>query len=120
MLTSQNVTTPELERFVKEIVKEDAKYVLTEMRSRHRENLVVPVAMVFKDGKRLHGFTRNISPVGVCIIGKEPLAENQVVELEIYRLNAKPTTISAEVRWCKPFGEDFFMSGWKFMRLLNR
>ena len=120
MLTAQSPTTPELERFVKEIVKEDAKYVLTEMRSRHRENLVVPVTMIFKDGKRQHGFTRNISPVGVCLIGKEPLAENQIVELEIYRLNGEPTTISAEVRWCKPFGENYFMSGWKFMQMLSK
>lgn len=117
---SAGATTPELERFVREIVKDDAKYVLTEMRSMHRENLIIPVTLVFKDGSRKHGFSRNISPVGICLISNEPVAENQIVELEIYRLNGKPSSITAEVRWCKPFGEDFFMSGWKFMRMIRR
>ena len=119
MLTSHSATSPELERFVKEIVKEDARYVLTEMRSMHRERLVLPVTLAFKDGTRKQAFSRNISPVGICLIGNDPVAQNQHVELEIYRLSGKATRISAEVRWCKPFGEDFFMSGCKFMRLLR-
>jgi hypothetical protein len=120
MLKNRSATTPELEKFVRDIVHEDAKYVLTEMRSMHRENLVVPVTLVYKDGKRQNGFSRNISPVGICLISQVPVAQNQMLDLEIYRLSGKPSTISAEVRWCKPFGEDFFMSGWKFVRMLRR
>lgn len=114
---SLNTSCPEIERLIKEIVKDDARYVLTEMRSMHRENLVVPVTMIFADGTRQHSFSRNISAVGVCLIGKEPVPDNQVVELEIYRLNGKPDRVSADVRWCKPFGKEYYMSGWKFLQV---
>lgn len=114
---SQNASCPEIERLIKEIVRDDARYVLTEMRSMHRENLVVPVTLIFKDGARQNAFSRNISAVGVCLIGKEPIAENQVVDLEIYRLNGKPDRVSADVRWCKPFGKEYYMSGWKFLQV---
>ena len=114
---SQHATCPEIERLIKEIVKDDARYVLTEMRSMHRENLVVPVTLIFADGVRMHSFSRNISPVGVCLISKQPIPENQLVDLEIYRLNGKPDRVSADMRWCKPFGKDYYMSGWKFMQV---
>lgn len=114
---SQQASCPEIERLIKEIVRDDARYVLTEMRSMHRENLVVPVTMIFADGTRKNSFSRNISAVGVCLIGKEPIAENQVVDLEIYRLTGKPDRVSADVRWCKPFGKEYYMSGWKFLQL---
>ena len=114
---SQQAFCPDIERLVKEIVKEDARYVLTEMRSMHRENLVVPVTLVFPDNTRQNTFSRNISAVGVCLIGKEPIAENQIVDLEIYRLNGKPDRVSADVRWCKPFGKEYHMSGWKFLQV---
>ena len=114
---SQGAFCPEIERLVKEIVKDDARYVLTEMRSMHRENLVVPVTLIFADGTRQNTFSRNISPVGVCLIGKEPVGNNQVVDLEIYRLNGKPDRVSADVRWCKPFGKEYYMTGWKFLQI---
>ena len=114
---SQQASCPEIERLIKEIVRDDVRYVLTEMRSMHRENLVVPVTLIFADGTRQNSFSRNISAVGVCLIGKEPIAENQLVDLEIYRLTGKPDRVSADVRWCKPFGKEYYMSGWKFLQV---
>ena len=114
---SHSAFCPDIERLIKEIVRDDARYVLTEMRSMHRENLVVPVTLIFADGTRQNTFSRNISPVGVCLIGKEPVPDNQIVDLEIYRLKGKPDRVSADVRWCKPFGKEYFMSGWKFLQI---
>lgn len=114
---SLSMSCPEIERLINDIVKDDARYVLTEMRSMHRENLVVPVTMIFADGTRQNSFSRNISAVGVCLIGKEPVTDNQVVDLEIYRLHRKPDRVSADVRWCKSFGTEYFMSGWKFLQI---
>lgn len=113
-------TSPELENLIKEVVKEDCRYVRSEMRSVHRENLVVPVTIVFKDGGQQPAFSRNISPAGICLISDEPVTANQTLELEIYRINGKSNRIIAEVRWCKPFGQEYFMSGWKFMHLKRR
>ena len=110
-------TSPELEKLIKEVVKEDTRYVRSEMRSVHRENLVVPVTIVHRDDREQHAFSRNISPAGICLISNEPVAVNESLELEIYRLNGKSERIIAEVRWCKPFGDEYFMSGWKFVQL---
>ena len=113
-------TSPELENLIKEVVREDNRYVRSEMRSVHRENLVVPVTIVLKDGCQQPAFSRNISPAGICLISSEPVTANQTLELEIYRLNGKSDRIIAEVRWCRPFGQEYFMSGWKFMQLKRR
>ena len=113
----QQPSCPLVEKVIKEIVRDDARYVLTEMRSMHRENLVLPVTLIFKDGTRQHTFSRNVSVVGICLIGTDFVTENQIVDLEIYRINGAPSRISADVRWCKPFGKNYFMSGWKFLQL---
>ena len=113
-------TSPELENLIKEVVKEDTRYVRSEMRSVHRESLVVPVTIFHRDDREQHAFSRNISPAGICLISSEPVNVNETLELEIYRLNGKSERIIAEVRWCKPFGEEYFMSGWKFVQLKRR
>ncbi len=113
----QLAASPEIDRLIKEIVKEDTNYALTEMRSVHRENLVVPVTLVFSDGSTQHTHSRNISAVGVCLIGTEPVPINELVDLEIYRLKGSPSRIVADPRWCKPFGANYFMSGWKFIQM---
>jgi len=108
---------PEIERAIKDILKEDARYVLTEMRSRHRENLVVPVRIVMKDECVELGFSRNISTAGICLITPQPITVGVLAELELYRLQGTPMTISSDARWCRPFGLDYFMSGWKFLSI---
>lgn len=109
--------TADIERAIRDILKDDAKYVLTEMRSRHRENLVVPVNLILPNDQLETGFTRNISSAGVCIITENPIEEGVFGDLEIYRLNGNPVTISSDARWCRPFGRQYFMSGWKFNQL---
>jgi hypothetical protein len=111
----QPAVTPEIQKLVKTIVDEDSQYVMNEMRSSHRDNLVVPVRVFFKDGTYDETFSRNISPLGICLIGKQMIPSNQSVDLEIYRLRGEPDRISAMLRWCKPFGKKYFMSGWKFL-----
>jgi hypothetical protein len=113
----QHAANPEIDRLIQQIVKEDANYALTEMRSVHRENLVVPVTLVFSDGSTQHTHSRNISSIGICLIGTESIPINELVDLEIYRLKGSPSRIVADPRWCKPFGSTYFMSGWKFVQL---
>ncbi len=113
----QNSISPEIEQMVQAMVKDDVRFMVNEMRTVHREQLVVPVRLIFKNGDQKHTFSRNVSPIGMCLIGIDCLEENQVVDLEIYRLNGGPATVAAEIRWCKPFGPHCYMSGWKFVQL---
>ena len=111
----QRAVSPAIQKLVKDIVDDDSIYVMNELRSTYRENLVVPVRVFFNDGTFEDTFSRNISPLGMCLIGKQIVSSNQSVELEIYRLRAEPERVSAILRWCKPFGKKYFMSGWKFL-----
>ena len=113
----QNPFPPDVERTINEIVRDDARYSLTEMLSVHRENLVVPVKLLFRNGEIQSTFSRNVSPVGICLIGDRLIEEDQIVDLEIYRLHGPPIKLTSDVRWCKPFGTEWFMSGWKFLAL---
>ena len=119
MLRSQQTGSadPVIERLINDMIRDDTKFVKSEMRTVHRETLVVPVTLHFKDGTVQHTFSRNISPMGVCLIGKEQIQVNQVVDLEVYRISGESTRIVADARWCKPFGKEYFASGWKFLQL---
>ncbi len=114
---SLSPVSAEIELAIKQILRDDAVYTLTEMRSRHRENLVVPVTICFSESHTEDGFTRNISEAGVCIISANPMEENTLANLELYRLHGAKQSITSEIRWCRPFGKEYFMSGWKFMKI---
>lgn len=105
----------ELEVAVKELLKQDARYVLSEVRSRHREHLVVPVKVILQAQPLLEGFSRHISKSGISLITPRPIPVDEVVQLEIYRLQGKPLTIFAKARWCRAFGPEYFMSGCRFL-----
>jgi hypothetical protein len=108
---------PDIEAAVKELLRDDARYTLTEMRSRYRENLVVPVKVFFQNGETEMGFSRNISEAGICVITRTLIPDNQMLDLEIYKLNGSPIRITSDARWCRPFGQSYYMSGWKFVHL---
>lgn len=111
------VVPPDVEAAIKDLLRDDARYTLTEMRSRYRENLVVPVAVHGNDGELVSGFSKNISEAGICIITEHPIVNDMVADLEIYRLSGPEICITSNARWCRPFGQRYYMSGWKFMHL---
>ncbi len=111
------VVPADVEAAIKELLREDARYTLTEMRSRYRENLVVPVIVHHSEKESFSGFSRNISEAGICIITEHPISDDSVADLDIYRLGGPSIRVTSNVRWCRPFGKHYYMSGWKFMNL---
>jgi hypothetical protein len=107
----------DVELAVKELLREDTRYTLTEMRSRYRENLVVPVKLFYRNGEPEMGFSKNVSEAGICVITQNAVPENEILDLEIYRLYGSPIRITSDARWCRPFGQCYYMSGWKFLHL---
>lgn len=107
----------ELEAAIKEILKQDARYVLSEVRCRHREPLVVPVRVIRQERILASGFSRNISKSGICLITPQPLPVEEIVQLEIYRLQEKALTIFSKARWCRAYGPEYFMSGCRFLAI---
>lgn len=111
-------SNPQVERLIKEMLTEDARFD-RELRSAHRENLVFPVSICPpNEGRKINGFSRNVSVSGICILCDTEVASGARATLEIYRLhNPEPSRVRAECRWSKPFGHDFFASGWQFLSL---
>jgi len=112
---------PEIQNYVQEIILENDRYK-RELRTYHREEFVSPVIVRFSNDllEDQHCMSRNISPAGISIISSFQFEEQSLAMIEIYRLKQVPKKhIVAVCRWCKPFGENYWMSGWQFMRLQN-
>ena len=112
---------PQIERMIQDILKEDARFE-RDLRSVHRERLVCPVEIKL-DGlaEKLSAFSRNISSKGVSLVTDFAIEERANATLEIHRLNEKGgNKIVAECRWCKPFGDKYWISGWQFKHVPRR
>ena len=117
VLTNKRFASPEIERLIREVITDNARFE-RELRSAHRETLVCPVEIASDDdGEIIQAFSRNISSMGIALITDQPVEERSTSTLKIYRTNKPPTKIVAECRWCKPFGEKYWVSGWQFMHI---
>ena len=119
LVGQQPYISPKIERMIKEIVRDNARHE-RELRSTHRERLVCPVETKFLENEEtLSVFSRNISSAGIALITPRPFDERFLTKLEIHRLSKGANQVVAECRWCKPFGKNYWVSGWQFIRLLN-
>ncbi|MEM7784422.1 MAG: PilZ domain-containing protein [Planctomycetota bacterium] len=117
MLRSGSIQAkPEIGRLVDELTKEEKEFDRTESRSAHRTSLVRAVEIDIRDLEHnIDGFSRNISATGIGLITGEPITEKTVATLTISRLKGSTTGVLSECRWCKPYGEKWFLSGWLFI-----
>lgn len=117
MMINQSMmsSNPAVARLIQELLTEDARYG-QELRSAHRENLVFPVSLCLAENEEpIAGFSRNVSVSGICILCDTEINVGERAVLEIYRLHSPDASrILAECRWCKPFGDKYYASGWQF------
>ncbi len=118
MLTNASrYVSPEVERLITEVIVEDSRYD-RELRSLHREKLVLPVNIKFMNGApAVSAFSRNLSVSGTCLITRQPIEIQMLAMIQIYRLESSASQVVGDCKWCKPFGPDYWMSGWQFLRL---
>lgn len=115
---SQPKIKPEIQRAVTSVVKEDTDFDRINNRSAVRESLVRAVKIENKDSESsIIAFSRNISATGLGLITSEPIDQNTASTLKISRLNDPDLAILSECRWCKPYGEGWYLSGWQFITL---
>ena len=118
MLTSTNrYVSPDVEKLIKEVILEDTRYE-RELRSVHREKIVLPANIKFMNGiPSVAAFTRNLSVAGTCLISRAEVEVGAMALVQIYRLTSKFSQVVAECKWTRQFGEEYWMSGWQFLRL---
>lgn len=100
------------------LLKEYETEVLHDRRSVRRKPFVRPV--VIRAGRNRdeihHVFSRDISSVGIGVISQVNWAENTVAKLSIESIAKKRTvTVEAQARWTEPYGEGWYITGWKFL-----
>jgi len=115
--SSMSAANPIVERLMKELLQEDFQYVQNERRSIVREHFVRPVTITLINQESFSAFSRNFSPEGIGLISDRPVKEKDTAKLGVYRLKGKPAVIVAECRWCKPYGESWYLSGWHFVKV---
>lgn len=120
MLKSQNHVDAKQEfvHLVNKMLSEKVEFD-REMRSHHREPIVRPVVVKYEadSSDEHHCVTRNISAAGICLISQFAFPERQSAILELYQLKGLPVDVLAECRWTRPFGPDYWMSGWQFVTI---
>lgn len=82
-----------------------------------REKLVIPLD-VRVGQKVLHGFSRNLSPAGACIVTHEPIEVGIEAHLQMCQPDGTIQVVKARCRWTRAFGAAHCISGWQFLRLV--
>ncbi len=111
---TQNRSESDLTFLIDRIVREEV-VAAQERRSAHRTSLVRPVLVRMGNGECLDSFSKNISAKGIGLIMAKSLPAGTVASLTVHSLKEKPIAIHSELRWCEPFGENWFASGWNFI-----
>lgn len=118
--TARRSINGDIDCLVDNLLREDVDFERTENRSAHREHFVRSVYVALKGREKpLHAFSKNISTLGIGLItGEEIPTESAALTIEA--IKGPDTHIMAECRWCKPFGKNWFVSGWQFVTILQR
>jgi len=99
---------------VEGIVDEEVTAV-RERRSAHRTSLVRPVIVQVSGSESIFCFSRTISVQGMGIIMQNPPWLGTIATVHIHKLKGEPLVMRSELRWCEPFGDEWFATGWNFL-----
>lgn len=116
MLTDSFTGNPRIAELIRAINSEQKSFDRN-LRSVPREKLVLPVALRLNNCTTyVHGFTRNLSPNGMCVISDRPFRQDSHCRVVIHRLDSEnENELLAQCRWCKPFGVGYWVTGWQFL-----
>lgn len=116
--TSGPPVRPDIQRAVTDVVKEDSNFDRVENRSAHRTSLVRPVTIDIRESDKLiNAFSRNISDTGIGLVTNQLIIDGCSATLAIARLKGPDLRLLGDCRWCKPYGDGWFLSGWQFIAL---
>lgn len=101
----------ELDQIMTEVQR--AKY--RERRTDMRESFARPVSVYIGDEEPLTTFSKNVSRQGIAIVSRREFTAGEVATLRIHSLERQHLCFHCEVRWSDPYGDGWYISGWKFM-----
>ena len=88
-----------------------------ERRTEMRETFVRPVSVYVGSEDPLTTFSKNVSRQGIAIVSRKQFEPGTIATLRIHSLERQHLCFRCEVRWCDPYGDGWFVSGWKFISI---
>lgn len=109
--------SPELQQLVDQILDEETRAKIGERRDSSRQQISRPLRIQPRDEQErdLTAMSRDISGSGLGVISVDGFEMGTLARIEISRLKGAPSVVLAECRWCDPFGNGWFLSGWNFV-----
>jgi hypothetical protein len=92
-----------------------------ERRAVERKPFVRPVTVFVgpNDARGTTAFSKDLSPLGIAIVGDVSWQVGQIATIEIHSLLGQPVRVRCEVRWCERYGKGWYVSGWQFLLEMN-
>ncbi|MBX3419906.1 MAG: hypothetical protein KF851_20090 [Pirellulaceae bacterium] len=119
--TSHSGTPPGktlVERAVARLEAESIRFLNSECRSIIRKPFVRPCSLIVRGTvEAVKATSQYIADSGINLIGQTNFSEGLVALLKIHSLEGSPVFFLAECRWCRPYGEEWFCSGWHFISI---
>lgn len=117
MRSTTGFVSPQVQQLIRQINAEGTRFD-RELRSAHREKMIIPADVVFDSGHTVTGFTRNLSAQGACLLTCEEIEDKVKAVLKLYRVAHPPSSsVFAECRWTKKYCDGFWVSGWQFLQV---
>ena len=115
---SESMAGATLKTCIDELLAESATNPDFERRSSDRKPIVRPITIRSgRDRDRVTiAYSRDVSQAGLGIVSRENWQPRTIADLEIHLISNQEARVRAEVRWSKPFGDGWFLTGWKLMR----
>jgi hypothetical protein len=103
---------------VHQLLDEARAQELADRRAEMRHPFFAPVDVRIDDTSHLSAFSREISPLGIGLLHNEPLAP-ETVTLRLRGPGGTTLAVQTQILWCRPCGEGWYLSGGRFLQLLE-
>jgi hypothetical protein len=102
---------------IERLLREIQAVNLRERRSVDRKPFCRPVKVIIgrDEDNAYEAFSRDLSSRAMGLISRHEFQPNTIATIQIHALQGRDLTVKAELRWCRPFGEGWFDSGWSFL-----
>jgi len=103
-----------IDDLVRRLVNEAQDETDFQRRNEVRHPFFRPVKIVDSERIELSALSRNISETGIGLIHHCNL-RSTTVSLIITRRSGEQVEVAAKIRWCRPIGDQWFISGGEFL-----
>lgn len=88
-----------------------------ERRRADRRPFVRPVTIHIgpRGESQIQALSKDFSRLGIAIISDVSWEVGRIGVVEIHLPVGLPVRVRCEVRWCEPFGQGWYVSGWHFL-----